>query len=92
MLANRKFKRRREDDRRQNPDRRNGYDRRLKGNGHQTAADDGAILNTKEACEYLKISRPTFLKYIAAGKIKAQKIGSGWKVLKADLDRIVRGE
>lgn len=29
---------------------------------------------------------------IAAGKIKAQKIGNGWKVFKADLDRIVRGE
>lgn len=92
MLPNRKFQRRQEDDRRQNPDRRNGYDRRLNGNGVQPAVDDGAILNTKEACKYLKISRPTFLKYIAAGKIKAQKIGNGWKVLKADLDRIVRGE
>ena len=34
----------------------------------------------------------TALKYIAAGKIKAQKIGNGWKVFKADLDRFVRGE
>lgn len=92
MLPNRKFQRRQEDDRRKKPDRRNGYDRRLNGNGGQVTADDGAILNTKEACEYLKISRPTFLKYIAAGKIKAQKIGNGWKVFKADLDRIVRGE
>jgi excisionase family DNA binding protein len=54
--------------------------------------DDDAILNTREACIYLKISRPTFLKYIAAGKIKAQKIGNGWKVFKADLDCFVRGE
>ena len=92
MLSNRKFQRRQKDDRRKMPDRRNGYDRRLNGNGGQAAVDDGAILNTKEACEYLKISRPTFLKYIAAGKIKAQKIGNGWKVFKADLDRIVRGE
>jgi len=27
----------------------------------------------------------------AAGKIKAQKIGNGWKAFKADLDRFVRG-
>ena len=67
MLPNRKFQRRQEDDRRQKPDRRNGYDRRLNGNGGQAASDDGAILNTKEACVYLKISRSTFLKYIAAG-------------------------
>ena len=92
MLAKRKLQRRQDDDRRQKPDRRNGYDRRLNGNGVPAAADDDAILNTKEACDYLKISRPTFLKYIAAGKIKAKKIGNGWRVFKADLDQIVRGE
>ena len=92
MLAKRKLQRRQDDDRRQKPDRRNGHDRRLNGNGVPAAVDDDAILNTKEACDYLKISRPTFLKYIAAGKIKAKKIGSGWKVFKTDLDQIVRGD
>ena len=90
MLPNQKLKPRQDDDRRQKTDRRNGYDRRL--DGVPATADEDVILNTKEACDYLKISRPTFLKYIAAGKIKAQKIGNGWKVFKADLDRIVRGE
>ncbi|MEE4265202.1 MAG: helix-turn-helix domain-containing protein [Desulfobacteraceae bacterium] len=90
MLPNRKLQHRQDDDRRRKPDRRNGSDRR--SDGVPAAAEDDAILNTKEACDYLKISRPTFLKYIAAGKIKAQKIGNGWKVFKADLDRIVRGE
>ena len=89
MVPKRKLQRRRDDDRRQRPDRRNGLDRRL--NGVHPPAEDKAILNTREACTYLKISRPTFLKYIAAGKIKAKKIGNGWKVFKADLDRIVRG-
>jgi excisionase family DNA binding protein len=45
------------------------------------------VLNTSEACRYLRISRPTFLKYIAAGKIRAQKIGRGWKVLETELER-----
>ena len=90
MVPNQKLKRRQDDDRRQKPDRRNGYDRRL--DDVTATAEDDAILNTKEACDYLKISRPTFLKYIASGKIKAQKIGNGWKVFKTDLDRIVRGE
>ena len=39
---------------------------------------------------YVRISRPTFLKYITAGNFKAQKIGNGWKVFKADLDGFVR--
>ena len=90
MVFKRKLKRRNDDDRRRKQDRRNGSDRRL--NGVRTPVDEDLILNTKEACDYLKISRPTFLKYIAAGKIKARKIGNGWKVFKADLDRFVRGD
>jgi excisionase family DNA binding protein len=45
------------------------------------------VLDTREACRYLRISRPTFLKYIAAGKIRAQKIGRGWEVLETELER-----
>jgi excisionase family DNA binding protein len=47
------------------------------------------LFNTREACDYLRISRPTFLKLIAAGKIRAQKIGKGWKVLDTELQRFV---
>ena len=58
----------------------------------QDAGDNSVIFNTHEACLYLKISRPTYLKYITTGKIKAQKIGRGWRVFKDELDRFVRGE
>ena len=88
MVPKRRLKRRSDDDRRQIPDRRSGLDRR----SVLAPVDEDFIFNTQEACDYLKISRPTFLKYIACGKIKAQKIGNGWKVFKTDLDRIVRGE
>ena len=90
MKNKRKLKHRRRGDRRKNPDRRNGYDRRTNDVG--IAADNGIIFNTLEACQYLRISRPTFLKYITSGKIKAQKIGRGWRVLKDELDRFVRGD
>jgi len=45
------------------------------------------VLDTSEACRYLRISRPTFLKCVAAGKIRAKKIGRGWKVLETELER-----
>ena len=90
MINKRKLKHRRREDRRKTPDRRNGYDRRL--NVGQDHAENNVILNTQEACLYLKISRPTYLKYITTGKIKAQKIGRGWKVFKDELDRFIRGE
>lgn len=50
------------------------------------------VLATDEAIEYLKISKPTFLKYIHHGKIKAVKAGKGWKVLESELNRFLRGE
>ncbi|CAB1078182.1 hypothetical protein D1AOALGA4SA_5944 [Olavius algarvensis Delta 1 endosymbiont] len=75
---------------RRREDRRNGYDRRT--NAGRDAGESNIILNTQEACLYLKISRPTYLKYIATGKIRAQKIGRGWRVFKEELDRFVRGD
>ena len=50
------------------------------------------VLTTPEACKYLKISKPTCLRYFREGKIKAVKAGRGWKVLKSELDRFLRGE
>jgi excisionase family DNA binding protein len=53
---------------------------------------EGAVLTTREACDYLRISRPTFAKYLSMGRIKGAKAGKGWKVLKSELDRFLRGE
>jgi excisionase family DNA binding protein len=53
---------------------------------------EDAVLTTQEACHYLRISRPTYLKYIYIGRIKSAKAGKGWKVLKSELDRFLKGE
>ncbi len=50
-----------------------------------------AVMTTQEACHYLRISRPTYLKYLYAGKIRGVKVGKGWKVLKSELDRFLKG-
>jgi excisionase family DNA binding protein len=50
-----------------------------------------SVLTTDEAIEYLKISKPTFLKYIRVGRIKAIKAGKGWRVLQSELYRFLRG-
>ena len=47
------------------------------------------ILTTGEAMKYLKISRPTFHKYIRLGKIKAVKAGNGYRVHKSELYRFL---
>ena len=87
-MNKRKGQRRSGKDRRKNSDRRNGLDRRR--NGFKALAENDILFNTKEACEYLQVSRPTFLNLIKEGKIKAKKIGRGWKVFKSDLDFFLR--
>ena len=90
MINKRMLKQRRRDDRRKLPDRRNGNDRRT--DAYPAPLDDGTIFSTLEACNYLNISRPTYLKYIKSGNIKARRIGRGWRVIKSELDRFIRGD
>jgi len=49
------------------------------------------VLTTDEAIGYLKISKPTFFKCIRQGKIKAIKVGNGWRVLRSELYRFLTG-
>jgi excisionase family DNA binding protein len=53
---------------------------------------EDAVLTTREACGYLRISRPTYLKYLCTGRIKGTKAGKGWKVLKSELVQFLKGE
>lgn len=53
--------------------------------------ENNAVLTTGKAIEYLKISKPTFLKYIRAGRVRAVKAGKGWKVLQSELIQFLKG-
>jgi len=53
---------------------------------------EDAVLITQEACEYLRISRPTYVKCLQTGRIKGTRIGKGWRVLKSELDRFLKGD
>ncbi len=50
------------------------------------------VLITREACDYPRISRPTYMKYLQLGRIRGTKVGNGWGVLRKELDRFLRGE
>ena len=52
--------------------------------------DKDIVLTTNEAIQYLKISKPTFLKYIHLGRIKAVKAGNGWRVHQSELYRFLK--
>jgi excisionase family DNA binding protein len=86
MPARKKRKKMTAVENRRTPDRRVNPDRRRSRPAFKVLK---RVFNTREACRYLRISRPTFLKLIAAGRIRAQKIGKGWKVLDTELERFL---
>ncbi len=65
---------------------------KINGGNRMSLMEKDVVLTTDEAIEYLKISKPTFLKYIRLGRIKAIKAGKGWRVLQSELYRFLRGE
>jgi excisionase family DNA binding protein len=48
------------------------------------------ILTSREACELLRISRPTLRNLIKKGEISAFKIGNNWRIMRTELERYVR--
>jgi len=93
MISNSDHKRGSVEEKRRRSDRRSGFDRRQSDNSERIAGEDDSgqddIFTTKEACQYLKVSRPTYMKCIASGKIKARKVGRGWRALQSELHRFL---
>ena len=54
--------------------------------------DRDSVLTTDEAIVYLRVSKPTFFKYIPLGRIRAIKAGKGWRILQSELNRFLNGE
>jgi excisionase family DNA binding protein len=56
------------------------------------AKEKNEVLTTNEACQYLKISRPTFLKLVHTNQIRARKVGRAWKILRSELQAFMKAE
>jgi len=65
---------------------------KINGGNSMPLTEKDMVLTTEEAIEYLKISKPTFLKYIRLGRIRATKAGKGWRILLSELNRFLKGE
>ena len=53
---------------------------------------DRQVLTTKQACDYLQITKLTLYKLIKEKKVRCNKLGKNYRFLKSDLDKLVRGE
>jgi excisionase family DNA binding protein len=53
---------------------------------------EDTVLTADEAIRYLKVSKPTLLKHVRLGKVRAIKIGRSWRFLQSELYRFLKGE
>ena len=47
------------------------------------------ILTVREVAEYLKLSRTTIWRWCLEGKLKAFKVGRGWRIHQSEMEKIV---
>ena len=46
------------------------------------------ILTVREVAEYLKLSRTTIWRWCLEGKLKAFKVGRGWRIHRSEIEKI----
>jgi type IV pilus assembly protein PilB len=52
----------------------------------------GEVIGMDEAIALLKTTRPTFYRWLRAGKIKGMKAGRQWRFYRSEVDRFLKGE
>jgi len=55
-------------------------------------AATGDLIDMDQAIALLKTTRPTFYRWLRAGKIKSMKVGRQWRFYRADIERFLQGE
>ena len=55
-------------------------------------ANGGELLTMAQAIDLLKTTRPTFYRWLRAGKIKGMKVGRQWRFRPEDVQRFMAGE
>jgi len=71
--------------------------KKSKGPRGRTAAqaevdDSREVIDMNQAMEILKTTRPTFSRWLRAGKIKGFKVGRQWRFYRDDVERFMKGE
>ncbi|MEW6379194.1 MAG: helix-turn-helix domain-containing protein [bacterium] len=54
--------------------------------------DEDKVLTTKQAAQYLQTSLTTIFKMIREGELKARKVGRGYRFLRSELEKFLRGD
>ena len=50
------------------------------------------VFDIKELSQYLRVSEKTALNLLRSNKIKANKAGRSWRILRSETDKFLRGE
>jgi excisionase family DNA binding protein len=65
---------------------------RAPAGGKGRAGNGGELMGMDEAIAMLKTTRPTFYRWLRAGKVKGMKAGRQWRFYKSEIERFLKGE
>jgi len=57
----------------------------------EISAEPSPVLTVSQVAAYLNVERRTVLKMLNGGQLKGAKIGSDWRILKSEVDRLLTG-
>ncbi len=57
-----------------------------------SASNDRELIDMATAIDMLQTSRPTFYRWLRAGKVKGHKVGRQWRFYRDDIERFLKGE
>lgn len=52
---------------------------------------DHEVLTFAEACEFLRLSKPTLRKCVNNGTIRGRRVGRDWRFLRSELEAYLKG-
>ena len=58
----------------------------------EAASRTGELIDMEQAIALLKTTRPTFYRWLRAGRIKGMKLGRQWRFYREDVERFLKGE
>jgi excisionase family DNA binding protein len=50
------------------------------------------VLTFAEACEFLRLSKPTLRKCVTKGAIQGRRVGRDWRFLRSELEAYLKGK
>jgi len=65
---------------------------RVKKETDLESIDSAPVLSVTQVAAYMNVGKRSVLNLLNTGQLKGAKIGADWRILKTEVDRLLKGE